>query len=192
MLSRDSRVNTAKVGLICTAAMFGLVIFAFANVSLFASNMDVKAEVASGDTLAPSADVEVAGVKVGVVKSIEKGDPGALIDMSLDTRKVTLYRDTTLLIRPHGVFGPKFVELDPGTAPAGAFPDGAAIPIANTRVAVDLEQVFNELDTDTRRSLQTVHRQAGHRGDAADAGPAGRRRPSLQHRATAGEQRRRQ
>jgi virulence factor Mce-like protein len=149
------------VGLICTAAMFGLVIFAFANVSLFASNMDVKAEVASGDTLAPSADVEVAGVKVGVVKSIEKGDPGALIDMSLDTRKVTLHKDTTLLIRPHGVFGPKFVELDPGTAPAGTFPAGAAIPISNTRVAVDLEQVFNELDTDTRQSLQTVLYELG-------------------------------
>jgi virulence factor Mce-like protein len=172
MPNRGPRVNPALVGLIGAAIMFGLLFFAFANVSLFASTRDVKAQVASGDTLASNADVEVAGVRVGLVKSIDKGDPGALIDMSLDTKKVTLYKDATLLIRPHGVFGPKFVALNPGTQSAGEFPEGAEIPIANTRVSVDLEQVFNELDTNTRQSLQTVFYElgTGAQGRGADFG----------------------
>jgi virulence factor Mce-like protein len=161
MPNRGARVNPALVGLIGAAIMFGLLFFAFANVNLFASTMDVKAQVATGDTLATTADVEVAGVRVGLVKSIEKGDPGALVDMSLDTKKVTVYKDASLLIRPHGVFGPKFVALNPGTPSAGPFPDGAEIPISNTRVSVDLEQVFNELDTNTRQSLQTVFYELG-------------------------------
>ena len=161
MPNRGPRINPAIVGLIGAAVMFGLLFFAFANVNLFASNIDVKAQVASGDTLAPNADVEVAGVRVGLVKSVEKGDPGALIDMSVDTKKVTLYRDATLQIRPHGVFGPKFVEFSPGTPSAGTFNDGDSVPTQNTSVSVDLEQVFNELDTNTRQSLQTAFYELG-------------------------------
>ena len=172
MPNRGPRVNPALVGLIGAAIMFGLLFFAFANVSLFAANMDLKAQVASGDTLAPNADVEIAGVHIGQVKSIDKGDPGALIDMSVDTKKATLYKNATLLIRPHGVFGPKFVQLDPGTPSAGAFPAGAAIPISNTRVSVDLEEVFNTLNTDTRQSLQTIFVElgTGAQGRGADFG----------------------
>jgi phospholipid/cholesterol/gamma-HCH transport system substrate-binding protein len=169
MPNRGPRVNPAFVGLVSAAVMFGLLFFAFANVSLLASNMDVKAEVASGDTLAPNADVEVAGVRVGLVKSIEKGNPGALIDMSVDTKKVTLYRDATLQIRPHGVFGPKFVEFNPGSPSAGSFAGGDSVPLANTRVSVDLEQVFNELDTNTRQSLQTVFYELGTGSDKRGA-----------------------
>lgn len=172
MPNRGPRVNPALVGLIGAAIMFGLLFFAFANVSLFAANMDLKAQVASGDTLAPNADVEIAGVHIGLVKSIDKGDPGALIDMSVDTKKATLYKNATLLIRPHGVFGPKFVQLDPGTPSAGAFPAGAAIPISNTRVSVDLEEVFNTLNIDTRQSLQTIFVElgTGAQGRGADFG----------------------
>ncbi len=169
MPNRGPRLNPAVVGLASAAVMFGLLFFAFANVTLFAANMDVKAEVASGDTLAPNADVEVAGVRVGLVKSIEKGNPGAQLDMSVDTKKVTLYRDATLQIRPHGVFGPKFVEFNPGTPSAGGFGNGDSVPLANTSVSVDLEQVFNELDTDTRQSLQTVFYELGTGSDKRGA-----------------------
>src|SRR5258708_18007926 len=155
MPNRGPRLNPAVVGLASAAVMFGLLFFAFANVTLFAANMDVKAEVASGDTLAPNADVEVAGVRVGLVKSIEKGNPGAQLDMSVDTKKVTLHRDANLQIRPHGVFAPKFVEFNPGTPSAGGFGNGDSGPLANTSVSVDLDQVFNELATNTRQTLQT-------------------------------------
>src|SRR6202171_3142890 len=169
MPNRGPRVSPAVVGLIGAAIMFGLLFFAFANVALFTSTVDVKAQVATGDTLAPNADVEVAGVKVGTVKTSDKGDPGALIDMSVDTKKVSVYRDASLQIRPHGVFGPKFVQLDPGTETAGAFADGGSIPLSRTHVSVDFEQVLNSLDTNTRDSLQTLFVELGTGSDQRGA-----------------------
>jgi virulence factor Mce-like protein len=155
--------------MVAAAVMFGLLFFAFTNVALFASNIDVKAQVATGGTLAPNADVEVSGVKVGTVKSVEKGNPGALVDMTIDTKKTTIYKDARLQIRPHGVFGPKFVAIDPGTASAGRFQDGDAIALANTRVSVDFEEVLNSLDANTRQSLQTVLFELGTASQARGA-----------------------
>jgi phospholipid/cholesterol/gamma-HCH transport system substrate-binding protein len=169
MPNRGPRVNPALVGLIGAATMFGLLFFAFTNVTLFASTMDVKAQVATGDTLAPGADVEIAGVKIGTVKSIDKGDPGARIDMTIDTKKASIYKDASIRIRPHGVFGPKFVELDPGNPSADAFADGDSVPLTRTHISVDFEEVLNTLDTNTRVSLQTFFVEFGSASDKRGA-----------------------
>src|ERR1700736_5903851 len=169
MANRGLHVNPALVGLVAAALMFGLLFFAFTNVALFASNIDVKAQVATGGTLAPNADVEVSGVKVGSVKSVDKGNPGALVDMTIDTKKTTVYRDASLQIRPHGVFGPKFVALDPGTPSSGGFQDGGSILLSNTKVSVDFEEVLNSLDANTRQSLQTLLYELGPASQARGA-----------------------
>ena len=165
MPNRGPRFNPAIVGIISAAVMFGLLFFAFTNVTLFQSTLTMKAQVASGDTLASGGDVEVAGVKVGQVKSIEKGSPGALVTMSVDTKKITMYRDASLQIRPHGVFGPKFVEINPGTQQAGNFPANGTIDLNNTSVSVDLEAILNSLNADTRTSLQTFLYEFGTASD---------------------------
>ena len=169
MPNRGPRVHPSLVGLIGAAVMFGLLFFAFTNVTLFASTTDVKAEVATGDTLAPGADVEIAGVRIGTVKSIDKGNPGALVDMTIDNNKATIHKDASLKIRPHGVFGPKFVELDPGSSSADSFADGDSIPISRTRISVDFEEVLNTLDTNTRISLQTFFVEFGSASDKRGA-----------------------
>jgi virulence factor Mce-like protein len=165
MPNRGPRINPAIVGVISAAVMFALLFFAFTNVTLFQSTMVMKAQVSSGDTLAPGGDVEVAGVKVGNVKSVEQGSPGALVTMTVDTKKITMYRDASLQVRPHGVFGPKFVEINPGTQQAGNFPDGGTIDIQNTSVSVDFEAILNSLDENTRTSLQTFLYEFGTGSD---------------------------
>ena len=162
MPNRGPRINPALVGIVCAAVMFGLLFFAFTNVTLFQSTIQMKAQVASGDTLAPGGDVEVAGVKIGSVKAIEQGNNGgALVVMSVDTKKITMYKDASLQIRPHGVFGPKFVEVNPGTEQAGRFEDGSTVDQKNTSVSVDFEQILNSLNGDTRMSLQTFFYEFG-------------------------------
>jgi virulence factor Mce-like protein len=160
--NRGPSVNPAIVGLVAAAAMFGLLLFAFTNVTLFQPKQVVKAEVASADTLANSADVEVAGVKIGTVKSITSGsNGGAVVTMEINNQKTSIYKDATAQIRPHGVFGPKFVQLGPGSESSGKFPDGGTIDQANTSVSVDFEQVLNQLDDNTRQSLQTFFYEFG-------------------------------
>ena len=162
MPNRGPRISPALVGVISAALMFALLFFAFTNVSLFQSNLSMKAQVSSGDTIAPGGDVEVAGVKIGSVKSIDKGDGGgAVVTMAIDTKKITMYRDASLQIRPHGVFGPKFVEINPGTQTAGNFPEGGTVDLKNTSVSVDFEEILNSLNDDTRTSLQTFFYEFG-------------------------------
>ncbi|MHB8507077.1 MAG: MlaD family protein [Candidatus Dormibacteria bacterium] len=161
MIRGNGRVSPVLVGLLASAIMIGLLVLAFGNINPFYHPALVKAEVTSGDTLAPGADVEVAGVKVGTVQSIDKGNPGGLVSMAVDGRLVKLYRDASANVRPHGVFGPKFIELAPGTASAGDMPDGATIGIERTKVAVDFDQVLNELNPDTRTSLKTFFYEFG-------------------------------
>ena len=161
MPNRGPRVNPVVVGVVGAAVMFGLLLFAFTNVALFAHTITVKAVVSSADTLAAGADVEVAGVKIGTVKTIERHDSGALITMTADNSRTTIYKDASVAIRPHGVFGPKFAEITPGSEGAGNFGEGDTIPIDHTSVSVDFEQVLNELDTPTRQSLQTFFYEFG-------------------------------
>ncbi|MDQ6748075.1 MAG: MlaD family protein [Candidatus Dormibacteraeota bacterium] len=160
--NRGPSVSPALVGVIASAMMFGLLVFAFTNVTLFQSKMRISAEVSSADTLGTSADVEVAGVKVGTVKSVGRGSQGGtVVNMEINTQKATIYRDAGAQIRPHGVFGPKFVQLVPGNQASGGFPAGGTIDRANTSVSVDFEQVLNELDANTRQSLQTFFYEFG-------------------------------
>ncbi|GAC1335252.1 MAG: hypothetical protein NVSMB17_17920 [Candidatus Dormibacteria bacterium] len=162
MPNRGPSVNPAIVGFIAAAGMFGLLLFAFTNVTLFQPKMTLKAQVASADTLATSADVEVAGVKIGTVKSIAPGTQGgAEVTMEINTQKTQIYKDATAQIRPHGVFGPKFVQLGPGSETSGKFPAGGTIDLANTSVSVDFEQILNQLDENTRQSLQTFFYEFG-------------------------------
>src|ERR1700738_2993213 len=98
---RRSRVSAPLVGFLASVVMFALLFVAFANLSLFGHPLLVRAEVVSADTLAPNADVEIAGVKVGTVKSIDQGPSGATISMLVTSPGAVLYRDATAAVRPH-------------------------------------------------------------------------------------------
>ncbi|MCA1694456.1 MAG: hypothetical protein LC749_06870, partial [Actinobacteria bacterium] len=86
---------------------------------------------------------------------------GAEVTMEINTQKTQVFKDATAQIRPHGVFGPKFVQIAPGTPSTGGFPDGGTIDQANTSVSVNFEQVLNEFDANTRQSLQTFFYEFG-------------------------------
>jgi len=159
---QTTHVNPGFVGLIAAVIMFALLFYAFTNVALFNKNMTIKAHVASADTLVAGADVEVGGVKVGGVNAVDKDDQGgALVTMTVNTQQTKLYKDASVWIRPHGVFGPKYAAIDPGTSSAGAFHTGDTVALDHTFESVDFEQVLNELDTDTRTSLRTLLYELG-------------------------------
>jgi virulence factor Mce-like protein len=171
-MPRGPRVNPVLVGLLAAGGMVVALVVAFANINPFAHTISLRAQVTSGDTLVPGADVDVAGVKIGSVKSVEKGDAGAVVTMTMDSRSVSVYKDATAYIRPHGVFGPKFIEITPGTESAGRMADGGTIDISHTKISVDFDQLLNELDPNTRMSLRTVFYElgTGSQGRGADVG----------------------
>lgn len=97
--------------------------------------------------------VEMNGAKVGQITGL---DPASQhIDLEIEPRYARmLHADASASIQPHGLLGPKFVELYPGTA--GAFAEGSTIPASRVHVAIDFDQVIDALQPDVRQSLQTL------------------------------------
>jgi phospholipid/cholesterol/gamma-HCH transport system substrate-binding protein len=149
---RRSRVT----GLLATAGAALLLVLLFHPPSLpWSQTLRVTLEAGSFGELNPQASVELAGIKVGTVDGLELRQGRALVQVSVDrTYANLLHADTSALIRPHGLLGPRYVELDGGSH--GQLADGATIPISRVHVTTDLDQVLNALQPDVRQSLQTL------------------------------------
>jgi virulence factor Mce-like protein len=116
----------------------------------------IKAMLPDADNLAPHASVEIAGVKIGEVRNVDGQGNQAVVTMDIQPGNTDIHSDATVQLRPHGLFGPKFVQINPGTASAPVLHDGDTIPGTNASLPVDLDQVLHTLQAPERAQLQTV------------------------------------
>lgn len=121
----------------------------------------VKAQLADADALQPKAAVQVAGVKVGEVKSIDIQADAALVTMTLSSATYDIHRDARVLLRPHGLFGPKYIELVPGSSSSPKLVDGATLPKRQSTQPVDLGDVLQELQAPEQHQLKTFITEFG-------------------------------
>jgi ABC-type transporter Mla subunit MlaD len=99
--------------------------------------------------------VRIAGVPVGKVISIQREGKAGLVNMEIEPKGLPIHTDATLKIRPR-IFleGNWFVDLRPGSPTAKTVSSGYTIPITQTADPVQLDQVLNALNSDTRANLQ--------------------------------------
>jgi virulence factor Mce-like protein len=116
----------------------------------------IKVQLSDADALAPHAGVQIAGVKIGEVRNVDALGDKALVTMAIDPQYSDIHSDAQIKLRPHGLFGPKFIEVSPGTAAAPLLHDGDTIPGEQTALPVDLDQVLHELQAPERAQLQTA------------------------------------
>jgi phospholipid/cholesterol/gamma-HCH transport system substrate-binding protein len=124
------------------------------------SGDEVKAEFARDYHLIPNkSDVKVAGVVVGTVTDVSKGDHGrAVVSMKVrgDT-KDKLGRAPSAIIRPTTLLGGNYyVQLTPGGS-RGRY-DGTPIPAARTSTPVELDQILAAIPKPARQSIQNATR----------------------------------
>jgi phospholipid/cholesterol/gamma-HCH transport system substrate-binding protein len=105
--------------------------------------------------------IDVAGVKVGDVQSVELENGAALVTFAIDPKYLPIYRNATILLRPRSGLNDMFFQLDPGTKGAGEVPDGGTIPLSNTAPDVNLDEVLAALDGDTRAYLRILINTGG-------------------------------
>jgi phospholipid/cholesterol/gamma-HCH transport system substrate-binding protein len=120
----------------------------------------------SAEGVVPGNDVLIDGVKVGTVASVSLApddDPtgGALVQMNLDRKYAPLHAGTKAQIRQKGFLGNMYVELTPGPDGNKTMRSGATIPLQDTAAPVDLDQVMDIFDANTRQKIQTMTRQGG-------------------------------
>jgi phospholipid/cholesterol/gamma-HCH transport system substrate-binding protein len=119
---------------------------------------ELKAELKTAQAVTPGQGqtVRVAGVRVGDISKVENDNGNAVVTMDIDRKFLPVYKDATILLRPKTGLNDMFLELDPGTKSAGEFDEGDTIPVANTAPNVNLDEVLQLLDTDTRAYLRLL------------------------------------
>jgi phospholipid/cholesterol/gamma-HCH transport system substrate-binding protein len=100
--------------------------------------------------------IDVAGVKVGDVQSVELKNGVADVTFGIDPKYLPIYHNATILLRPRTGLQDMFFDMDPGSKSAGEVQDGGTIPIDNTAPDVNLDEVLSALDSDTRAYLRIL------------------------------------
>jgi phospholipid/cholesterol/gamma-HCH transport system substrate-binding protein len=123
----------------------------------------LKAEMETAQAVTPGQGqtVRVAGVRIGDISKVEYEDGSAVVTMDIDRKFLPVYRDATVLLRPKTGLKDMYLELDPGTdsdpsSDQDEYEDGDTIPVANTAPDVNVDQILEALDTDTRSYLRLL------------------------------------
>jgi phospholipid/cholesterol/gamma-HCH transport system substrate-binding protein len=100
--------------------------------------------------------VDVAGIQIGKVTSVDLEDGHAVVGMDIEPKYLELiHPDATLLLRPKTNLNDMIVEVDPGTG-KGHIEDGHNFPLSRTEPNVNLDAFFAILDADTRQYIQLL------------------------------------
>lgn len=122
----------------------------------FASFVDVNGrfETAAGVVPGLGEPVNIAGVNVGEITGTSLSNGQGIIHMELKPSQLPpphrLYRNASAVLFPNTPLKDMEVDIDPGTPNAGVMPQGGTIPVGQTSVPVDSDELLNSLDSDTR------------------------------------------
>jgi phospholipid/cholesterol/gamma-HCH transport system substrate-binding protein len=149
------RTNPVRFGAVLLVIVAIAVFFGFTKHIPFKHGFRLKAAFATALNIHPKSPVRIAGVNVGKVSSITRvGDTG-VVSMEIESGGLPIHSDATVKIRPRTFLeGNWFVELQPGSPSAKTLSSGATLPTTQTSDPVQLDQVLNALNTDTRANLQ--------------------------------------
>jgi phospholipid/cholesterol/gamma-HCH transport system substrate-binding protein len=164
------RLGVGVVGLLGMLVLAAVVYFSFAKRIPFVEGYRVDGVFSNATQLRKGSPVRIAGVDVGKVVHIDKG-PGttAAIQMEFKDEARPIHQDATLRIRPRLFLeGGFYIELRPGSPSAPELADHGTIPLGQTSVPVQFDQVLTSLDRPTRESLRrTIDNLAQGTGDGA-------------------------
>jgi virulence factor Mce-like protein len=165
--------NPTLVGAVTTLVVIVAVFLAYnANNGLpFVPTRDLKVELTSGSNLVKGNEVREGGFRVGVVSQIQpialngtathigsettvdQPTVGALITLKLDKKVGALPVDSNVIIRPRSALGLKYVDLIRGQS-SKTISDGGTLPVSQTNVPVQFDDVYRIFDKPTRAAGQ--------------------------------------
>jgi phospholipid/cholesterol/gamma-HCH transport system substrate-binding protein len=100
--------------------------------------------------------VDVAGIQIGKVTSVDLEDGHAVVGMDIEPKYLELiHPDATLLLRPKTNLNDMVVEIDPGSG-RKHIDDGYNFPLSSTEPNVNLDAFLATLDADTRQYIQLL------------------------------------
>ena len=100
--------------------------------------------------------VDIAGVQIGKVASVNLENGHAVVGMDIEPKYMDLiHPDASFLLRPKTGLNDMIVEVEPGTG-KGEVEDGAHFTLAQTEPNTNLDAFLSTLDADTRQYIQLL------------------------------------
>jgi len=156
---QSALANPVLVGAMTVLVIMVAVFLAYnANNGLpFVPTKELKVDIASGADLVAGNEVREGGFRIGLVSAmkpieLKSGQIGAQLTLQLNQAEGNVPRDSTVSIRPRSVLGLKYIDLHKGTSHK-MFADGGTLPITQTSVPVQFEDVNQLFDTKTRAAV---------------------------------------
>ncbi len=157
--------QTPSIGRIIAMVAFTLSVFAIliflwlafgGSVPLQAQGYRFTVHMQEAATLAEEADVRMAGVNVGKVKTKELDTGGArtIVEVQLDEPYAPIPKDSRAILRAKTLLGETYLELTPGNKSAGMLDDGGRLKDAQVQDTVELDEIFTAFDPDTRQAFR--------------------------------------
>jgi phospholipid/cholesterol/gamma-HCH transport system substrate-binding protein len=142
---------------------FGLLLYlwlAFGGpVPLKPQSYRLQAAFPEAATLAQEADVRIAGVTVGKVKTKELNDaegtikPNTIVELEIEDEYAPVPANTKAILRQKTLLGETYVELTPGTSDE-KLEDGGRLPDVQVEPTVELDEIYQAFDKPTRDAFR--------------------------------------
>ena len=154
--------NPVRFGIVVLVITAIVVYFGFTKHIPFKHGFRLKAVFATAVNISPKSPVRIAGVPVGTVSSVKRVGNTGVVTMEISNAGLPIHRDATVKIRARILLeGNWFVDLQPGTPSSPTVSSGYTIPITQSSDPVQLDQVLDALNSDTRSNLQTLLAEYG-------------------------------
>lgn len=122
------------------------------------------------DNLVMAGQVQTAGVRVGVVRSVtrEAGVDGVVVAIAMNKDMAPLHQGATLRVGSRSLVGETYLALVDGEG--APLPSGTSLPTSAVTGSVELHDVLASLDEPTRDRLSNLLRSLGQgtKGSGAD------------------------
>jgi phospholipid/cholesterol/gamma-HCH transport system substrate-binding protein len=118
----------------------------------------ISAQFATAQAVTPGQGqaVDIAGIQVGKVTSVDLENGHAVVGMDIEPKYMKLlHPDASFLLRPKTNLNDMVVEVEPGHE-KGTVEDGTEFSLAQTEANTNLDAFWATLDADTRQYLQLL------------------------------------
>jgi virulence factor Mce-like protein len=159
-----------RLALIAAAVVAGIVVLVGGPAAPRGSAGDsvrVDALFHDASGLVAGEDVKIAGVKAGIVDSVDLTDGRlALVQMEVDSPFAPFRSDARCGVRAQSLIGERFIQCDPGTVDAGPLPtpagaDTPTVPVDQDSAPIDLDLVFDVFRAPYRQRLAIILNELG-------------------------------
>jgi phospholipid/cholesterol/gamma-HCH transport system substrate-binding protein len=168
-------ISPFRAGVIALVLIAVGTYFAFAQKLPFTEGYRIRAVFENPNLVQQRSPVRIAGVDVGRVVKVERYRDTSMgvVTMEIGDEARPIHSDATVKVRPR-IFleGNFYLDVHPGSPSADEVDDGGLIPVGQTSVPVQLDQVLTALQADTRAGLGKTVRGLGA-GLGAEPSPGG-------------------